>query len=165
MHPFARVAVVLALSAASVAFGQAVYKVVGADGRISYTDRPPADAKSSKEVQIAEAPSTPLPESILKYQAELEKSLKNRLSQMDHASSKGALTLYSAVWCGYCTRAKAYLSARGVAYREVDIDSPAGGREFYEVGGKGGIPLLLLDKRRIRGFSAESYDGFLLAKK
>ncbi|MBS1189755.1 MAG: Glutaredoxin [Rhodocyclaceae bacterium] len=34
--------------------------------------------------------------------------------------------LYSASWCGYCRKAKAYLGERGIPYQEIDIDTPEG---------------------------------------
>jgi mycoredoxin len=33
------------------------------------------------------------------------------------------LLVYSAPWCGYCTRLKAQLEREGVSYREVDVDA------------------------------------------
>jgi mycoredoxin len=32
------------------------------------------------------------------------------------------LTIYTTSWCQYCCRAKAALEARGIAYREIDIE-------------------------------------------
>jgi mycoredoxin len=32
------------------------------------------------------------------------------------------ITIYTTAWCGDCHRAKQFLSERGVAYREVDVD-------------------------------------------
>ncbi len=31
--------------------------------------------------------------------------------------------VYSAPWCGYCTRLKSQLEREGVAYQEVDVDA------------------------------------------
>src|SRR5689334_15127897 len=94
------------LSAVSAASGETLYKVVGPDGKITYTDRPPQDDKSkSTAMQITSAPSTPLPDSVLKFQAELQKSLQNRLAAAKEMGSMGTPVLFSAVWCGYCTQA------------------------------------------------------------
>ncbi|HEY2394855.1 MAG TPA: glutaredoxin family protein [Rudaea sp.] len=68
-------------------------------------------------------------------------------------------TLYSAMWCGYCRRAKAYLADHGIAYLNVDIDTDDGRAAFANVG-SGGIPLLMSGKKRVRGFKAEGYDSF-----
>jgi glutaredoxin len=59
--------------------------------------------------------------------------------------------MYSATWCGYCKRAKAYLAKKGIGYTNVDIDT-ADGRAAFAQAGKGGVPLLFAGNRRIRGF-------------
>ena len=144
---------------------ETLYKVVGADGKITYTDQPPADRKSTTALRFADAPSTPLPESVLKYQAALQKSMQGRLAEAKKIDAIGSVTLFSATWCGYCTQAKAYMQAKSIGYREVDIDTPDGGRAYFEAGGQRGVPLLLADGKRISGFSGGAYDNFFSAKK
>lgn len=149
---------------ATFAHAETLYKVVGTDGKITYTDRPPADGKSTT-LQFADAPTSPLPESVLKYQAELRKSMQGRLSAAKKIDSSETATFFMATWCGYCTRAKAYLNAKGIRYQEIDIDTPAGARAFVEAGGSGGVPLLLVAGKSARGFSEASYDKLFAQKK
>ena len=151
--------------AATAARAETLYKVVGSDGRITYTDRPPADGKSTTTLKFADAPSSPLPDSVLKYQAALQKSMQNRLAQAKKIDSISMPTLYMATWCGYCTKATAYLRAKGIRYREVDIDTPDGGRAYFEAGGQRGVPLLIADGKRQTGFNDGAYDYFFSAKK
>ena len=33
-----------------------------------------------------------------------------------------AVIIYTSAWCGYCVRAKALLEARGIPYREIEVD-------------------------------------------
>ena len=73
------------------------------------------------------------------------------------------LTLYSATWCGYCRRAKAYLADHGVAYINVDIDTSYGRTAFQNAGG-GGVPLLTAGGKRVRGFKPEGYDRFFATR-
>ena len=150
---------------AATAQAETLYKVVGVDGKVTYTDQPPADRKSTTTLQFADAPTTKLPESVLKYQAELAKSLQNRLAQAKKIDATGTPTLFSAVWCGYCTGAKAYLGARRITYREIDIDTPDGGRAYFEAGGQRGVPLIIADGKRLSGFSSAAYDHFFSARK
>ena len=154
----------LAVAVATLAQAETLYKVVGPDGKITYTDQLPADRKSTTALQFADAPTTPLPASVLKYQAGLQKSLANRLA-LSKSIGGGTPTLFSASWCGYCKQAKAFMNARGIRFHEVDIDTPEGGRAYFEAGGARGVPLLIADGKRQSGFSAESYDGFFSAKK
>ena len=156
------IAIVFAVTALHA---ETLYKVIGADGKITYTDQPPADRKSTTALRFADAPSTPLPESVLKYQAALQKSMQGRLAEAKKIDAGGSATLFSATWCGYCTQAKAYMQAKGIGYRELDIDTPDGGRAYFEAGGARGVPLLMADGRRIQGFSAGAYDSFFAVKK
>ena len=153
------------LIAAATVHAEALYKVIGADGRVTYTDRPPADGKSTTVLQFADAPTSKLPESVLKYQAELAKGMQNRLAQAKKLDTGGPATLFSASWCGYCTQAKAYLRNKGIVFRELDIDTPDGGRAYFEAGGQRGVPLILADGKRLSGFSSGAYDHFFAAKK
>ncbi len=75
-------------------------------------------------------------------------------------------TLYSAVWCGYCKKAKAWLAARGVAYQDIDVDTTSGMAALAEVtGGKGGIPVLVAKGQKVSGFSTAAYDSIFPAAK
>jgi len=74
--------------------------------------------------------------------------------------------LYSAAWCGYCKKARAYLADKGIAYREIDIDTPDGLAAFARAGGGGkGVPLLLAGGRRVQGFSLAAYDKLFADQK
>lgn len=73
------------------------------------------------------------------------------------------VTLYSAVWCGYCRRAKQYLAEHHIAYFNVDIDTEQGRAEFDDQGG-GGVPLLKAGRSKLRGFKAQGYDAFFASR-
>ena len=163
-NPMKAVLCLLALFSTGWVQAEALYKVVGPDGKITYTDQPPADPKTATTMQITSAPSTPLPDAVLKYQAELQKSMQGRLASAKVADS-GPPALFSAAWCGYCTQAKAYLAAKSIRNREYDIDTEDGARAYVEAGGKKGIPLLVSGSKRQQGFSPASYDSFFAAKK
>lgn len=52
--------------------------------------------------------------------------------------------MYSAPWCGFCTRLKHQLDRAGIAYREVDVDADAAGLARLEQlsGGEWVIPTM-----------------------
>ena len=146
----------LALAPAAI-LGETIYRSVGPDGKITYSQRPPADGKVDKTLVLQNLPSSPLPESALRYQAELIKSMNKRLA--DQAKPyREVPTLFMAQWCGYCKQAKSYLAEKGIAYREYDIDTPDGMRAFVEAGERRGIPVLLTNGQRVQGFSRQAYD-------
>ena len=54
------------------------------------------------------------------------------------------VTMYSTVWCGYCTRLKVAMKASGIAFTEVDIEhDPAAAVFVMSVnGGNQTVPTL-----------------------
>ncbi len=66
--------------------------------------------------------------------------------------------LYSAQWCGYCTKARAHLDRSGVDYELLDVDIEAVARELREKTGRGGIPVLDFSGEILRGYSADRYN-------
>lgn len=65
----------------------------------------------------------------------------------------GEVTVYSTDPCGYCTRTKALLKARGIEFTEVNLSRDPGGR--VQLAGKTGMmtfPQVLVGDRLIGGF-------------
>lgn len=139
----------LAIAAASA---QTVYKSVGPDGKVVYSDQPPTTGRLEKTMKF-QLQSSALPASAVSFMEQFRKTHPNDAPQ---AATRG-VTLYSAVWCGYCRKAKAWLAEHGVAYANVDIDAPGGAQALAQAGGGTGIPVLVVDGRPIGGFSADAY--------
>lgn len=132
-----------------------MYKIVTPDGRVVYTDHPPTEGKLLKTLTPDAAPTTALPVSAA------EQLRKMQSLRATAAPAGNGVVLYSAVWCGYCAKAKAYLAGKGVAYREIDIDTPDGMASFAQAGGGKGVPLLVANGQRVQGFSPAAYDELL----
>ena len=76
------------------------------------------------------------------------------------------ITVYSAVWCGFCHAAKQYLDKLGVKYEEKDIEKdPAYAAECVQKSGQMGIPVLDIDGKIIIGFDRPKIDAALQAGK
>ena len=140
-----------------------MYKSVGADGKILYSDQPPAGGKVEKTLNYVNLPATPLPESVIRYRNELEKSMQGRLSEARKSPDTKQVSLLTAQWCGYCRQAKAYLAEKKIAYKEYDIDTQEGMRAMVEFGGGSGVPVLLWHGQKIKGYSAAAYDALFAA--
>lgn len=161
-HFFRLVIAMLVISSAHAAPGaQTLYKSVGPDGKIDYSDRPPTDGHIEKTMQFENLPSSAVPGLSSSY---VEQLRRLKASQAASAPSRGVV-LYAASWCGYCRSARAYLAKRGIAYQEIDIDTTRGKSEFAQTGGGGGVPLLIAADQRVQGFSAPAYDAFFAALK
>ena len=157
-----RVLLLACALAASVAVpAQTVYKSIGPDGKVVYSDRAPTTGRLEKQMKF-ELASSALPASAASY---MEQFRKAHPSGAAPAAAARGVTLYSAVWCGYCKQAKAWLAGHGVAYSNVDIDAPGGMAALAQANGGGtGVPVLVVDGKTMNGFSASAYDAALAGR-
>ncbi len=154
------IVLVIALSAAT-SFADTMYKSIKPDGRIVYSDRPPAEGRIEKTITFENLPSSTLPKETSSY----VEQLKKLRASAPVVASRESVVLYSATWCGYCTKAKSYLAGKGVSYQEIDIDTSEGKSAFAQAGGGKGIPLLLVGSQRVQGFSAAAYDELFASRR
>lgn len=148
------IALLCALAAMPTAFAESLYKSIGPDGRVVYSDRPPATGRIDKILRFKDLPSSALPVSAA---ANLDKMRGAGSASNDAAM--GGVVLFSARWCGYCKKAKSYMNGKGIAYQEIDIDTPPGMAAFARAGGGRGVPLLIAGEQRVQGFSRGAYDA------
>jgi len=155
-RPGPRVAagIVLAvLLAISLHAGAGVYTWVDEHGVRQFSDKPPAAAAAGSRVRSIEVPqigtvvTRQLPADALPPRSAAKKTARSR-----------RVVMYSAQWCGVCKRAARYFRDQGIAFREKDIDqSPQARREFERLGGRG-VPLILVGRRKLAGFSPASFE-------
>lgn len=128
--------------ACSVASAE-VYRWTDEDGRVHFGDKPPRDAETEQvEIRINtyEAPQ-------IVYQPPEPK-----------AAGRRPVVMYSASWCGVCKRAAAYFRDKGIPFTEYDVEQSAKGRaDFKRLGGRG-VPIILVGKARMNGFSAANFE-------
>ena len=141
-----------------------LYKSIGPNGEVIYSDQPPQSGKVEKTFNLSNLPATPLPDSVIKYRNELQKSMEKRLAESGRPSS-GHPVIFTAKWCGYCRHALAYLAENKIGHTEHDIDTPGGMRAFAATGGSGGVPLLLVGEQKVRGYSRPAYDSLFRGKR
>ncbi|EHJ47253.1 glutaredoxin [Solidesulfovibrio carbinoliphilus subsp. oakridgensis] len=71
--------------------------------------------------------------------------------------------LFVTSWCPYCSKAKAYFQAKGIAYTAYDIEKdPAAAKRFQQYGQRG-VPLVVIGTTAIPGYSVAEYDKALAA--
>ncbi len=153
---------VLSFAISMTASADTVFKAVGPDGEITYSDKPPADRARANALEFRNLPSSPLPAQVLRFREQLEKSAEGRISAA-RAPRAGDVALFTASWCGHCKRAKAHLAAAQINYVEYDIENVDGMRAFIGAGGSGGVPLLVAGDRRVQGYSSAAYEQLAAA--
>jgi len=89
-----------------------LYKSVGADGKIHYTDRPPTEGRIIRSLDFADEPAA------------------------SARPTRGeAALIFTTPSCIYCQKAKAWLSAKGIRYRESNVETESGQRAYRHVAG------------------------------
>ena len=151
---------VASICAADAQTTTTLYKSVGPDGKIVYGDRPPPEGLAAKKMTFENLPASPLSAATLAYIEQLERS---NATPVATAPPMGVV-LFATAWCGYCKKARAYLASKGIAYREVDIETKGGMAAYAQAGGRKGVPLLLANGRHVLGFSAAAYDSLLATR-
>ena len=62
------------------------------------------------------------------------------------------IIMYTKSWCPYCERARALLKAKGVAFKEIDIESqPEQREEMIRRSGRRTVPQIFVGSRHIGG--------------
>lgn len=128
----------------------AQYKVVAPDGRVTYTDRPPADG-SARITEIGRrAPVPPPAPSGAPLPVELQRT-----------AERFPVTLFTADNCAPCDSGRAMLQQRGVPYTErqvVSVDDVAALERT--VGGRT-VPALTVGGQALRGYSVSDWTSYL----
>ena len=136
----------IALAAAGAAAAQTIYRWTDAQGRVHFGSEPPAGAKAGT-VQAR----------VNSYQA----PAKVESAPAGVAAPAGPVVMYATSWCPYCSKARAYFERKGIAYTEHDVEkSPSANAEFKRLGGRG-VPLILVGREKMSGFSEEGFDALL----
>jgi glutaredoxin 3 len=62
------------------------------------------------------------------------------------------VTLYTTGWCPYCARAKSLLSAKGVEFEEINVDSVPGAYEAMTAkSGRTSVPQIFIGEHHVGG--------------
>jgi glutaredoxin len=70
--------------------------------------------------------------------------------------NKPKIYLITTTTCPYCTKAKKYLDRNRIKYQQYDANS-AQGSSLYSKNNGGGVPMLIVGDKVVRGFSEEIY--------
>jgi len=76
-------------------------------------------------------------------------------------ASKPDVVMLGAWWCTYCYQAKKYFQHNDINYCEYDMENTTIGKQLYEDNGGGAVPILLIGKYRLQGFSEQQIEQAL----
>jgi glutaredoxin len=150
---FARALGLMGLLAAAAFSGndadaQQIYRIVGADGRVTFSDKPPPDARnnaapvaSPSAAGSAQTASLPI--------------------ELRDAVNRYPVTLYTAPDCVPCGAGRAMLSARGVPFTEKTVTSNEDAEALKRLAGASSVPFLTIGGQQLKGYSEVEWAQFL----
>ena len=142
------VAATLLLAAAA---SQAQYKVIGPDGKVTYTDRAPTTPEGKVSGIGAKAPA----QAALGAQADLPFDLRQ-------VATKYPVTLYTVAGaCEPCASARQLLKQRGIPYAERQVVTDEDSEALEKLSGGREAPTLTIGSQTLRGLAAEVWVSYL----
>jgi glutaredoxin len=141
---------VLALVAALGSMGAAaqVYRIVGPDGKVTFSDKPPVDKQAKPQL----APSVAMPGGSAAGGLPFE---------LRTVSSKYPVTLYTGDGCGPCNSARSFLGSRGVPYSERTVATNDDAAALRRLAGEVRVPFLTIGSQQLRGYSETEWSQYL----
>ena len=153
-HPtFAPAAASLLMALACVgAQAQSVYRIVGPDGKVTFSDRPPAET-SAQPARGSAAPATATASS-----AAANGALPYELRQV---ANRYPVTIYTGSDCAPCVSVRNLLTSRGVPYTERTVASNEDITALQRLSGSSSLPFGTIGGQQLVGFSDAEWIQYL----
>ena len=144
---FLAVAAILALIP-PLASAQAIFRIVGPDGRVTFSDKPPA----SSEKATALSPGG----------RSLEGGTSSELPfELREAMNRYPVTLYTGDNCEPCNAARSLLNTRGVPYTERTVTTSQDVDALRRMGLQPSVHIATIGSQRLKGFYRDEWSEYL----
>lgn len=136
------------VGAMGAAHAQTIYRIVGADGKVTFSDKPPISVDKGKIAgtgvgAAGAASSTGLP------------------FEVRQVASKYPVTLYTSSDCAPCNAGRNLLMGRGVPFSERTVITNEDGAALQRLTGERSLPVLAIGAQRIKGYSDVEWTTYL----
>jgi glutaredoxin len=122
----------------------ALYKVVGPDGKVTYTDQAPVNQRG----QTLHVASGGVSTSNLPY-------------ELAQVVVRYPVIFYAFKGCTPCDQGRTYLKQRGIPFTEKSADTNADLKALEQVTGTKQMPLLRIGQQQINGYSSANWGSYL----
>jgi glutaredoxin len=123
-----------------------LYKWVGPDGKVTYSDVPPPAAV--KQVERKQLGTTESRAADLPY-------------ELAEVAKANPVTLYTAPKCVPCNQGRTLLVTRGIPFSEKTVSSNDDIERLRQAGGDTQLPLLLIGSSKQQGFTPDAWSAAL----
>lgn len=122
-----------------------IYKWTDKTGRIHYGDSPRKEQRAERVIVEVNSYKNVSFENIEFY-------------KRSEAGEASRVNMFSTSWCGYCKKARKYFQRNDISYVEYDIEKDAAAKKDYDRLGGRGVPVILVGKKRMNGFSQAGFE-------
>jgi len=123
-----------------------MYRHVGPDGRVTYSDQPPV--AGAHAVGASAAASGAGGNAALPY-------------QLGQTAQSYPVTLYTASDCAACDAGRSLLVDRGIPFSEKTVESSGDIAALQRLSGSNSLPLLTIGQQRLSGYSDQAWSQYL----
>jgi glutaredoxin len=128
---------------------QQIYKIVGPDGRVTFSDKPPMDSGTKANT----APVVPI--------ASANTGLSGLPFELRQAAARYPVTIYTSPGCNTCAQGRALLVSRGIPFAEKTIATKEDADALTRLTGAPNVPVLTIGAQQLKGFSDNEWTQFL----
>lgn len=127
----------------------AVYKVIGPDGKVTYTDTPPADSQAKvSAVAVGAGGGAP--------------NLNGLPFELRQAATKYPVTLYSTSDCRPCDAGRRLLQQRGIPFSETTLAATSADQAaLQQLAGTTTLPVLTVGQQQLKGLTPGEWHSYL----
>jgi glutaredoxin len=118
-----------------------MYKWVGPDGKVTYSDQPPpANQKKVEQKNLSSGAD-----------------VSNLPSDLALVVAKNPVSLYTTTNCPPCDSGRSFLKTNGVPFSEKTVGNAADAEKLKQVGGDSQLPLMVIANVKFHGFNNEDW--------
>ncbi|MDE2418461.1 MAG: DUF4124 domain-containing protein [Burkholderiales bacterium] len=148
-HTFALLLISAAFAGATgAAHAQTIYRIVGSDGKVTFSDKPPVSVDQGKVAGTGVGAAGAASSSGLPF-------------ELRQVASKYPVTLYTSPDCAPCSAGRSLLMSRGVPFSERTVVTGDDGAALQRLTGDSSIPVLAIGSQRIKGYSDVEWTSYL----
>jgi glutaredoxin len=145
---------VVLVTLASSSLAQQVFRIVGPDGRVTFSDRPPPPGSANRIEPVAavanNAQATPAATSTAALPLVLREP-----------ASRFPVTLYTGNNCAPCESARALLVSRGIPFSERTVTTAQDLDAMRRLSGDLALPMATIGGQQLKGFSDAEWTQYL----
>jgi glutaredoxin len=140
---------VLATLAHTSVQAQTLYRIVGTDGRVTFSDKPPVTPAKVTTLS-ADGKDTSVSNAALPY-------------ELRQVANKYPVTLFASKECAPCDEGRTLLRSRGIPFAEKTINTNEDAESLKRLADTTSLPLLTIGSQQIKGYSTPEWTQYLNA--